>query len=47
MRRILTLVRGLRWVGPTLQRARSFIAVGLARGLRRLILGSHTRMHAG
>ena len=46
-RRILTLVRGLQWVVLTLQRTWSSITVGLARGLRRLILGSHTRMHAG
>ena len=39
--RILTLVRGLQWVVLTLQRTRSSITVGLARGLRRVILGWH------
>jgi hypothetical protein len=38
---ILMLVRGLQWVVLTLQRTRSFITVGLARGLRRVILGWH------
>jgi hypothetical protein len=28
-------------LGPTLQRIRSFVTVGLARGLRRVILGWH------
>jgi hypothetical protein len=40
-RRILTLVRGLQWVVLTLQRSRSSIAVGLARGRRRVILSWH------
>jgi hypothetical protein len=40
-RRILTPVRGLQWVVLTLQRAGSSITVGLARGLRRVILGWH------
>ena len=39
--RILTLVRGLQWVVRTLQRIRSWITVGLARGLRRVVLGWH------
>jgi hypothetical protein len=38
---ILTLVRGLQWVVLTLQRTRSSITVGLARGLHRVILGFH------
>jgi|tagenome__1003787_1003787.scaffolds.fasta_scaffold20568192_1 hypothetical protein len=38
---ILTLVRGLQWVVLTLQRTASSITVGLARGLRRVILGWH------
>jgi hypothetical protein len=40
-RRIVTLVRGLQWVVLTLQRTRSLTTVGLARGLRRVILGWH------
>jgi hypothetical protein len=40
-RRILMLVRVLQWVVLTLQRIRSSITVGLARGLRRVILGWH------
>jgi hypothetical protein len=38
---ILTLVRGLQWVVLALQRTRSAITAGLARGLRRVILGGH------
>ena len=40
-RPILTLVRGLHWVVLTLQRTRSSITVGLARGLRRVALAWH------
>jgi hypothetical protein len=40
-RLILTLVRGLQWVVLTLQRTASSISVGVARGLRRVILGWH------
>jgi hypothetical protein len=40
-RRILTLAQGWQGVVLTLQRTRSFITVGLARGLRRVILGWH------
>jgi len=39
---IRTLVRGLQWVVLTLQRTGSSIMVGVARGLRRVILGWHT-----
>jgi hypothetical protein len=39
--RILTLVRGLQWAVLVLRRTWSTIAAGLARGLRRVVLGWH------
>jgi hypothetical protein len=39
--RNLTLVRGLQWVVLTLRRTWASITGGLARGLRRVILGWH------
>jgi hypothetical protein len=38
---IVTLVPGLQWVVLMLRRARSWIMVGLARGLHRVVVGWH------
>src|SRR4051812_1012213 len=38
---VILVVRGLQWVVLTLQRTRSSITVGLARGLRRVALAWH------